>query len=52
MKTLVVILMLAFSTLNAQWQQISGLPYNSRTWGIYPKGDSLYVCNDLGLYIT
>lgn len=52
MKTLVVILMLAFSTLNAQWQQISGLPYNSRTWGIYPKGDSLYVCNDLGLYIS
>jgi len=36
----------------AQWQQINGLPYNTRTWGIYPKGDSVYVCNDSGLYVS
>lgn len=48
----VILMVLAFSTLNAQWQKVNGLPYNKRIWYLYTRGDSLYVCNDSGLYVS
>lgn len=53
MKNLILILVLLISTIaNAQWQIINGLPYDTRSWDIYTRGDSVYVCNDSGLYVS